>query len=132
MHYRIPLIMYSPGNLEPGRYEHMISQIDIAPSLVDAVGRDGGKFFFGHSVFNESAAPERAFISNYQELGYLKNNKLTVLLPKRRVQAFDIDPKTLEAAPGSIDDKLLIEAIAYYQTASVDFKNNLLKAPFHR
>ena len=130
-HYRIPLIMYSPDNLTPGVHVPMVSQIDIVPSLIEALGQRGDELFFGHSVFKDSAVPERAFISNYQELGYLKKNKLTVLLPKRRVQAFDIDPKTLEATPGSIDENLLREAIAYYQSASVDFKNNLLKAPFY-
>lgn len=74
---------------------------------------------------------ERAFISNYQELGYLRNHKLTVLLPKRRVQAFDVDPVTLESTPSDIDDKLLEEAIAYYQSASADFRTGALRAAFH-
>ncbi len=130
-HYRIPLIMYSPGNLKAGIYAPMISQIDIVPSLIEALGRNGDDLFFGRSVFEDDAPPERAFISNYQELGYLKRNKLTVLLPKRRVQAFDIDPETLEATPAAIDPDLLTEAIAYYQSASVDFKQGMLKAPFY-
>ncbi len=131
-HYRIPLVMYSPGNLKSGVYQPMISQIDIVPSLVRALGQRGGDLFFGHSFFEDEAAPERAFISNYQELGYLRNNKLTVLLPKRHVQAFDIDPATLEATPAAIDPTLLNEAIAYYQSASTDFRSGLLRAPFYR
>lgn len=130
-HYQIPLIMYAPGNLKPGVYSPMISQIDIVPSLVEALGQRGDDLFFGRSVFEEGAPPERAFISNYQELGYLKRNKLTVLLPKRRVQAFDVDPKTFEATPGEIDPDLLREAIAYYQSASTDFRSGLLGAPFY-
>lgn len=31
---------------------------------------------------------ERAFISNYQSLGYYKNDFLTVLKPKRQVESF--------------------------------------------
>jgi len=52
-------------------------------------------------------------------------------LPKRRVQAFDVDPKTFEATPGEIDPDLLREAIAYYQSASTDFRSGLLGAPFY-
>lgn len=130
-HYQIPLILYAPGNLKPGVYSPMISQIDIVPSLVEALGQHGDDLFFGRSVFEEGAPPERAFISNYQELGYLKRNKLTVLLPKRRVQAFDIDPTTFEATPAEIDQALLKEAIAYYQSASADFRSGLLGAPFY-
>lgn len=128
--YRIPLILYSPANLKPSVYTPMISQIDIVPSLIEALGKRGDDLFFGHSVFEAGPPLERAFISNYQELGYLRNGKLTVLLPKQRVQAFDIDPKTLEARPAAIDDKLLQEAIAYYQSASTEFRNGQLKAPF--
>lgn len=129
--YRIPLILYSPGNLKPGVFAPMISQIDLVPSLIDALGRPGSQLFYGRSVFIDRPWAERAFISNYQELGYLKNNKLTVLLPKRRVQAFDVDPKTLESTPSVIDERLLQEAITYYQSASSDFRNGALRSAFH-
>ena len=129
--YRIPLVLYSPGNLKPGVFAPMISQIDLAPSLIDALGRPGSHLFYGRSVFTDGPWSERAFISNYQELGYLKNNKLTVLLPRRRVQAFAIDPETLDSKPSAIDEQLLEEAIAYYQSASRDFRNGSLRAAFH-
>jgi hypothetical protein len=87
--------------------------------------------FFGQSIFRQGQGSERAFISNYQELGYLKNGTLTVLLPKRRVQAFNIDPKTFEATPAAIDESLLAEAVAYYQSASTDFRDGRLRATFH-
>ncbi|MDP4836959.1 MAG: LTA synthase family protein, partial [Burkholderiales bacterium] len=128
--YRIPLILYSPGNLKSGVYTPMISQIDIVPSLIEAMGKRGDDLFFGRSFFESGPPLERAFISNYQELGYLRNGKLTVLLPKQRVQSFDIDPETFEATPAAIDDKLLQEAIAYYQSASTEFKTGQLRAPF--
>ena len=128
--YHIPLIFYSPGNLKPGLYTPMISQIDIVPSLIEALGKRGDDLFFGRSIFAQGSAPERAFISNYQELGYLRNGKLTVLMPKQRVQSFDIDPNTFEATPSAVDDKLLKEAIALYQSASTEFRNGQLKAPF--
>lgn len=129
--YQIPLIMYSPGNLKPGKYSTMISQIDIVPSLIEVLAQKNGELFFGRSIFGHDLEVGRAFISNYQELGYLKNNKLTVLSPKRRVQAFDIDPQSFEATASTIDDQLLAEAIAYYQTASVDFRDGKLRAPYY-
>jgi len=129
--YRIPLLLYAPGLLKPGTHASMISQIDIVPSLVDALGKPGRQLFYGRSVFEAEPPLERAFISNYQELGYLRNGKLTVLLPKRRVESFDIDPKTLEATPAAIDPQLLDEAIAYYQSASAEFRSGRLAAPFY-
>ncbi len=128
--YRIPLIFYAPSLLKPGVHTPMISQIDIAPTLVKALGKDGSELFYGRPIFDKRTQADRAFISNYQELGYLKNDKLTVLLPKQRVQSYLIDPKTMKATPTEIDETLLKEAIAYYQTASSEFKTGKLKAPF--
>lgn len=129
--YRIPLIFYAPSLLKPAHYAPMMSQIDIAPTLIEVLGKAGDDHFFGRSVFESEASPERVFISNYQELGYLRNNILTVLLPKRRVQSFYVDPATFASTPAPINPQLLTEAIAYYQTASRAFKYGALRAPFY-
>jgi len=70
-----------------------------------------------------------AFISNYQELGYYKDDLLTVLLPKRRVEAFRIDPVTLASTPTEPDPRLTDEAIAYYQSASRAFRTRKMRSP---
>ena len=127
--YHIPLIFYAPGMLQPGHYSRIASQIDVPPTLLDLLGAQGDDHFFGQSLFEAQAeqAPARAFISNYQELGYYKHDMLIVLSPKRRAQAFHIDPVTYEAQPTSMDPTLLQEAIAYYQTASAAYKQGKLK-----
>ena len=128
-HYHIPLVFYAPELLKPTRYAPVLSQIDIAPTLMDVLGMQGGKLFYGHSAFEKGPIAERAFISNYQELGYLKNGILTVLLPKQRVESFRVDPVTFASTPTAIDPQLLTEAIAYYQTASTAFKSGALRLP---
>ena len=130
--YHIPLIFYAPELLKPARFAPLLSQIDIAPTLMDVLGKDGGNLFYGHSAFEKGTLTERAFISNYQELGYLKNGILTVLLPKQRVESFRVDPNTYASTPTTIDPQLLTEAIAYYQTASTAFKTGMLLAPAYR
>ena len=125
--YRIPLIMYAPRLLKPATFDMMMSQIDIAPTLLDMLGIPGGELFYGQSLFRPAAANERAFISNYQELGYIKNDVLTVLSPKRKAEAFAVDPLTFETTPRAVDEILLKEAIAYYETASRSFKNGDLR-----
>ena len=127
--YHIPLIFYAPKLLHPGSYAPMMSQIDLAPTLVEVLGKSGDDHFFGRSVFEAGAPLERAFISNYQELGYLKNGILTVLHPRKRVESFRIDPATLASTPAEVDPKLLEETIAYYQTASRAFKHGALRMP---
>jgi len=127
--YHIPLILYGPKIVRPGHFSRMVSQLDVPPTLFDVLGLEGDdEYFFGTAVHEQGGEP-RAFISNYQSLGYYKNDTLTVLKPKRIVQSFKIDPKTLEAAPAPVDETLRDEAIAYYQTASSAFKYHKLMAP---
>src|SRR5574340_51449 len=124
--YHIPLIFYAPALLAPGRDDRLVSQIDIPPTLLDVMGLPGDDHFFGLSVFETPQEKHRAFISNYQELGYLKGDRLVVLGPKQRVDiyAIDADGNATSAAP---DPRLRDEAVAYYQTAFKAFKDGALK-----
>lgn len=130
--YHVPLIFYAPQIVPSMHYSALISQIDIAPTLIEVLGKEGDDHFFGRSVFEAGPSPQRAFISNYQELGYLRDNMLTVLSPKRRVESYRIDPVTLESTPAQINPRLLREAIAYYQTAARAFKSGALLAPYYK
>lgn len=127
--YHIAGLLYGPHILKAARDGRTRSQIDIAPTVLELLGVKGSDRFFGQSFLKAAPAAERAFISNYQELGYYKNDRLVVLSPKRRIQMFDINPHNLQATPAQQPDAVLArEAIAYYQTASRSFKQGLLKA----
>ena len=80
-------------------------------------------------MFEDEALAPRAFVSNYQELGYYKDDVLTVLLPKRQVQSFRVDPATLLSTPIEPDPRLTSEAIAHYQTASRAFRTGKMRSP---
>jgi len=127
--YHIPMIFYAPDLLKSGRVERVVSQLDVPPTLLETLGLPGDDHFFGQSVFEKNQMAPRAFISNYQELGYYKNDKLIVLGPKKRADAFDIDPKTFEAKPTVMDSRLLDEAVAYYQSTFHAFKRGEMKLP---
>lgn len=129
--YRIPLIFYGPEIVKPGHITRLISQIDLPPTLFDVLGMEGDDHFFGSAVSEQEEFGERAFISNYQSLGYYKQDVLTVLKPKHKIESFKIDPETLEATPMTVNETLRDEAIAYYQTASSAFKYRKLLAPGH-
>lgn len=126
--YHIPMLMYAPALLKPGRYEQLVSQIDVPPTILDVLGAGHQEAFFGTSVFKQGADfKRRAFISNYQELGYLTEDRLVVLGPKRRVETFAIDAQG-QSSPLAMDPVLRDEAVAYYQSAAQAFKTGALKA----
>ncbi len=125
--YHIPMIFYAPKLLKPGRHTRLASQIDVPPTLLDALGLPGDDHFFGTSLFEQNhPGLDRAFISNYQELGYLKDDQLVVLGPKKRVETFAISP-TGEASPAKMNETLRDEAVAFYQSAYQAFKSGALK-----
>ncbi len=124
--YHIPLIFYAPALLKPGHDDRLASQIDIPPTLLDVMGLPGDDHFFGLSLFEQGDNGHRAFISNYQELGYLKADKLVVLGPKQRIDTYRIDADG-NATPAAADPRLRDEAVTYYQTAFKAFKEGALK-----
>lgn len=125
--YHIPMIFYAPQLLKPGRHTLLASQIDLAPTLLDLLGARGSEQFFGQNLFDTAHYEERAFISNYQSLGYYKRDRLVVLSPKQEVETFKVDPDSFQTTPDRPEAELLREAIAYYQTASEAYKNGGLR-----
>jgi phosphoglycerol transferase MdoB-like AlkP superfamily enzyme len=122
--YHIPMWIYSPGNIAPARVERTVAQIDIGPTILGLLGMDYRSSFYGADIFALEPGRERAFIGNYQRLGYLRNDTLVELAPHRRID--DVRPDYLKNAPQTPmppDATLALEAIAYYQTASYRFSH---------
>lgn len=128
--YWIPMIFYGPEIVSPGHITQMESQIDISPTLLRVLGLPGESIFYGRAVTGQDRGYDRAFIGTYQSLGYLKNDILTVLRPKRSIEAYHVDPTTLQSEQIVVDPQLRDEAIAYYQTASREFRTGALRAPW--
>lgn len=127
--YKIPMIMFSPDFVLPGVQNRLMSQIDIAPTLLGMLNFSYTTKFFGYDINTLPVGKERAFISTYQLLGYLRNDSLVVLAPKKLPSVYRVSKdKELINRVGNHTSLLPIEkeAITWYQTASFAFKNNLM------
>ncbi len=122
--YRIPLIVYSPGHVAPGRIDRLASQIDIAPTLLGLLDFGYYTKFLGRDLLHSPPATDRAFVANYQTLAYLKGDAMVVLQPKKRIETFRRVGATL-APVRDPDPALVREGIAFYQVASHAFRNGL-------
>jgi phosphoglycerol transferase MdoB-like AlkP superfamily enzyme len=116
--YHIPMIFYSPGHIAPGKFEKLTAQIDIGPSILGLLNFSYKSKFFGQDVFKMKDEQQRAFISTYQSLGYIKNNKLIILDPNKKLGTFTPNFKTGSSKPIPSEEWLTKEAIANYQLAS--------------
>ena len=125
--YHIPMIWYAPDHVEPGRMDRLMSQIDIPTTILGWLGLTYESRFFGYDMFALEPGRERAFISNYQTLGYMRNNRLVVLGLQRPAMVTNGTPAH-PVEPVDIDDESLTrEAIAYYQMANWMFRSGEMR-----
>ncbi len=124
--YRIPLFFYAPGRIAPQKVDRLMSQIDIAPTLLGFTGLSYYSKFFGRDVLRAPPQSDRAFVANYQTLGYMRDGGLVTLQPKRkvRVSRIDADGNIIAALDAPA---LAEEAAAFYQTASFLFRSGLYR-----
>ncbi|MCX2493022.1 LTA synthase family protein [Pedobacter sp. PF22-3] len=123
--YHIPMIFYSPGHIAPGKFEKLTAQIDIGPTILGYLNFSYDSKFFGQDVFKMKDSDERAFISTYQSLGYIKNKTLVILNPNKKVATYKPDFTTGGAVAIPANQKLIDEAISNYQMASYLYQNRL-------
>ncbi|MDM1085573.1 sulfatase-like hydrolase/transferase [Myroides odoratimimus] len=118
--YRIPAMIYAPKGLTPQQFDQMISQIDVMPTLLGILNFKYDSKFFGTNVLQADYKP-RAFIATYQDLGYIRDNTLTILSPNQKVRQYGFNTQTvnnLVTPLTPIDDvqsKYVDEAISFYQ-----------------
>lgn len=70
--YLIPAIVYAPAHIQPAEVTRLASQIDIAPTLLGLLKFKYRSRFMGYDLFDLEPGRERAFISTYQDLGFLQ------------------------------------------------------------
>jgi hypothetical protein len=123
--FRIPAVIYSPGNVAPREVRQVSSQIDLGPTLLDLLGFEYESTFFGKTAL--SGGDPRAFLATYEALGLYRADRLTVLEPRRRASEFAVNGDDETEIPVSTDR--LEETIAVYQAASELYRAGAFKAP---
>jgi len=127
MEYQIPLLIYNPELIPAQRVDKLSGQIDVAPTLLALLNWNYESKFFGKDILKMKPEDERAFIANYQKLGYIKNDELTILSPQQKVTSYKIDRHTGAMQRKSVDEESLNDAVSYYQSANFVQKNRLNK-----
>ena len=121
--YHIPCIIYAPQLIKPTIEKRLISQIDLAPTLLGLLNIPYTSQFFGLDIYKTPNNRDRVFISTYQNLGYIRDGQLVILSPQKRVATYQPNFETGVATEIPASDSLINEAIAWYQGASYSFRN---------
>ena len=128
--YRIPGMIFSPGFVEPQKFRTVTSQIDIMPTLLGLLHFNYDSKFLGQNVFSKNYVP-RAYIATYQDLGFVKDNYLTVISPTKKIKQYQLIKKesdyltdeyniyyTENLLPKTPRKDLETQAISAYQSTS--------------
>lgn len=128
--YEIPLLFYSPGHLAPRRVDSLMTQIDIAPTLLGLLGLPYTAPWFGQDALNTPEAGRVAFFSHNHDVAMLRDGELSILGLQKHVLNRRYDAQTDRYENESPADAALNDlTIAYYQTAYELFKSHQYDLP---
>jgi len=125
--YHIPCIIYAPQLIKPSIESRLVSQVDLDPTILGLMNMNYTSRFLGYDMYQLPAGYERAFISTYQDLGYIKNGRLVILSPVQKIRTFNADMTTGINTRINTIESLADEAIAWYQGASFLYHNGKFK-----
>ena len=125
--YHIPCLIYSPLLIKPAVEERLVSQIDLAPTVLGLMNLNYTSRFFGYDIYQVPKDRARAFISTYQDMGYIKGDSLIILSPQSKAQLYKADFMTGTNTRISQSEALVNEAIAWYQGASYLYRSGRYK-----
>ena len=137
--YRIPGMIFSPEFVKPQKFNTLMSQIDVMPTLFGLLNFTYQSKFIGQDVFSENYVP-RAYIATYQDLGYVKDDKLTIISPIKNIKQYQLkETPNQEQKSGinifyeehllkdkEIDKNITNQTISTYQATSYWLKMNQL------
>jgi len=136
--YRIPAMIYSPEFVAPKKFSQVTSQIDVMPTVLGLLNFKYQSKFLGQDVFSKNFVP-RAYIATYQDLGFIKDNYLTVISPTKNIKQYQLVQKpntntttefNIYYTENLLQDNprkdLVDQTISNYQSTSFWLKNKML------
>jgi len=120
--YHIPCFIYAPYLIKPLIEQRLTSQIDLVPTVLGVMNLNYTSRFLGYDIFKIPTGRERAFISTYQDMGYIRNGKLVILSPQKKIEMVVPNFILGTATKTVLNDSLVNEAIAWYQGANFLYK----------
>jgi phosphoglycerol transferase MdoB-like AlkP superfamily enzyme len=123
--YEIPLMIYAPKHIAPRRVDTLMTQIDVAPTVLGLLGLPYEAPFFGQDVLHAPEASRVALFSHDHDVAIYRDGRLAVFGMDGRVRDYLYDRSHGSFAPVASDPALDALGIAYFQTAAELFKEHL-------
>ncbi len=125
--YEIPLMFYSPKHIKPQRVDALMTQIDIAPTVLGLLGLPYEAPFFGQDALNTPPEQRVALFNHNHNVAIYRDGRMVVFGLKKSVDTYRYDPATDRYASAPRDPELERLGIAYFQTAYELFEQRRYK-----
>ncbi|MCB1008607.1 MAG: LTA synthase family protein, partial [Acidobacteria bacterium] len=130
--YHVPILFLAPGSVEPGRVETLASSLDVPATVLARLGIAAPSHFFGRPLLAD-APGGRALMTHNNEVALLEGREMAVLGLHGRTESFSCTD-SLSACAGELGagreaDRLVDDAIAYYEGADLLYRSGELAAP---
>lgn len=109
-HFHIPALILG-GGVPSRQDERIISQIDLAPTLLSLMGIESEHPMIGRDLTQQDS--DRAMMQYFENYGYLKGDILTVLMPHQSPCQYRYTAPDKYEPMEQIDDVLAKEALAH-------------------
>ncbi|MFQ3220708.1 MAG: phosphoglycerol transferase MdoB-like AlkP superfamily enzyme [Paraglaciecola sp.] len=119
--FHIPGVILNSGK-QPFVDKRVVSQIDMAPTLLSLIGIENTSPMLGHDLNNDEAAG-RAMMQYADNFAFMEGNAVTILQPQKEPLSFDYDPLTKKLEPGEHNPRLVEITLAHALWGSLAYKN---------
>jgi phosphoglycerol transferase MdoB-like AlkP superfamily enzyme len=125
--FHIPAVILGPG-IEPRRDARLVSQIDLAPTLLSLLGIGGEHPMVGHDLTRLPVdAVGRAIMQYDDNQAFLEGERVIVLQPEQPPTQYRFDGQTL--VPADLDAGFARKALAHALLPSLLYRERLYTLP---
>ncbi len=115
--YEIPLMIYAPKHIRPRRVDSLMTQIDLAPTVLGLLGLPYEAPFFGQDALATTPEHRIALFNHNHDVAIYRDGRMVVFGLRKSVHTYQYDAATDRYAPAPRDPELERLGIAYFQTA---------------
>lgn len=127
--FHIPGVILAPG-IEPHRDPRIVSQIDLAPTLLSLIGIDDPTPMLGRDLTDPGVlVPGRALMQYDRNFALMQGDNVVVLQPHAPAAGFRFDPATARLSPAPIQVGMERAARATALWGSIAYDHHLHRLP---
>ena len=115
--YEIPFLVYSPAHVPPGRVATVVSQLDVAPTILGLLNISYDSTFFGRDALLAEPGRELVPLNHNRDVALLARHALVELGFRKSHRTLAYDFARNAQTPAREDEEALRDAASLFQIA---------------